>query len=115
MKRLIFCLLAAYFIVLPAYAGIGENEENPVEEALDYARKQRFEGYSQQKLNDAQLLEKQMLERKHRASRKKTKKISGSKQGRVYAKSKNSNTSKKSSGGLSKSGLTSLSSGMFVK
>lgn len=115
MKKFLLCLFAVYFAAMPAYAEINEEEDNPVEEALEHARKQRAEGYSQQKLNDAQLLEKQMLERKHRASRKKTKKISGSKQGRAYAKNKNAPAAPKSSGGLSKSGLTSLSSGMFVK
>ena len=110
LSFLIFCW------TVPAYA----EEADTDNEIMSYTERRRKAKLS--RLNDAQIFEQQMLERRaQNAKRKKTKRISGSSRS-SGALASSSSSGKKSSRrtssqkGLSgSSGVPSVASGMFVK
>lgn len=110
LSFLIFCW------TVPAYA----EEADTDNEIMSYTERRRKAKLS--RLNDAQIFEQQMLERRaQNAKRKKTKRISGSSRSSGALASSSSSGKKSSRRTSSKKGLSgssgvpSVASGMFVK
>lgn len=119
MKLLFALSLFVFCWTVPVYA----EETAADDEVMSYAEKRRQAKLS--RLNDAQIFEQQMLERRaKKAKRKKTKRISGTSRSSrsssavVSTSSSNKNSSRRTSSkkrGTGSSGVPSLASGMFVK
>ena len=116
MKLLFTLSLFVFCWTVPVYA----EETAADDEVMSYAEKRRQAKLS--RLNDAQIFEQQMLERRaKKAKRKKTKRISGTSRSSgavVSTSSSNKNSSRRTSSkkrGTGSSGVPSLASGMFVK
>ncbi len=108
MKYLSLMLMLGCLACFSAPAFAAADVDDAVLARLEARKKAR-----NQQLNDAQIFEKEMLERRdqyQKAKKKRTKRISGSSSSRKSSPS----SGRRSSGGRS-SGLPSLSSGMFVK
>ncbi len=110
MRMLTVLIFLCAFFVMPVYAeDVTETDEDVVLSSAERKRQAKLSN-----MNDAQIFEQQMLERRAQNSkRKKTKKISGTYKSSSSKKVSQTKSSQKSSS--SSSGVPSLASGMFIK